>query len=315
MSVAVGVLAWAATTAIAGAGASAAAALRATANEVTARSDAGSLLARLQLPSGAVRSAREPTGDRGSLARPAVGVPATPTAVDESAFWTLRASPQAVLAFVKASPPVGSKLFVSGSGSGPGSPGYSYEGFQWPAIANVIETRHLIVEVTALSDGMTGVRADAEVVPITPRGSSERIPAGATRLSLASTARGGHEIQIATVTSPAKIRTVIALLDGLPLLPPDHPFECGPSSPEPVQLAFYARRGGAPLATASFEPYLPTSTWGWCSTVGLTIDGRAMQPLLLALWWPASGLSRFSPLITRLDATLNVKIPTGNAPG
>jgi hypothetical protein len=124
---------------------------------------------------------------------------------------------------------------------------------------------------------LTGVRADAEVVAITPRGSSERIPAGATRLSLTSTARGGRPIRIATVTSPAKIRTLIALLDGLPLLPPDHPFECGPSVPEPVQLAFYARRGGAPLATASFEPYPTTSTWGWCSTVGLTIDGRAMQ--------------------------------------
>jgi hypothetical protein len=296
-------------------GSAAAASSRATANEVAARADAGSLLARLRLPGGAVRSAREPTGDGGSLARPAVGVLATPSAVDESAFWTLRASPLAVLAFVKASPPAGSKVWVSGSGSGPGSPGYSYEGFQWPAITNVVETRQLIVEVTSLSDGMTGVRADAEVVAITPRGSSERIPGGATRLSLTSTARGGRPTRIATVTSPAKIRTVIALLDGLPLLPPDHPFECGPSVPEPVQLAFYARRGGAPLATASFEPYPTTSSWGWCSTVGLTIDGRAMQPRLLALWWPASGLSRVPPLISRLDSTLNVKTPTGNTPG
>jgi hypothetical protein len=290
------VLASAATMAVVGAGGSASAASGATANEVAARSDARSLLVRLRLPGGAVRSAREPTGDGGSLARPAVGVVATPTAIDESAFWTLRASPLAVLAFVKASPPAGSKMWVSGSGSGPGSPGYSYEGFQWPAIANVIETRHLIVEVTSLSDGMTGVRADAQLVPITPRGSSERIPAGATRLSVTGTARGGRQIQIATVTSPAKIRAVIALLDGLPLLPPEHPFECGPSVPEPVRLAFYANRGGAPLAKANFEPYPTTSTWGWCSTVGLTIDGtrhaatapRALVARLRALAVPSA---------------------------
>ena len=312
---AVTVIASAATLTTAGAGGSAAASVRVTDKEITAPSDARSLIARLRLPGGAVRSAREPTGDGGSLAHPAVGVLATPTAVDETAFWTLRASPSAALAFVKASPPEGSTLFVSGSGSGPGSRGYSYYGFQWPATANVIETRHLIVAVTALTDGMTGVRADAEVVPITPRGSSERIPARAARLSVTSTARGGRQIQIATVTSPAKIRTLIAVLDGLPLLPPDHPFECGPSGPEPVQLAFYARGGGAPLATANFEPYPTTSTLGWCSTVGLTIDNRAMKPLLLALWWPASGLSRFPPLITRLDATLNIKIPTGDTPG
>jgi hypothetical protein len=110
------------------------------------------------------------------------------------------------------------------------------------------------------------------------------------------TARGGRQIQIATVTSPAKIRAVIALLDGLPLLPPEHPFECGPSVPEPVRLAFYANRGGAPLAKANFEPYPTTSTWGWCSTVGLTIDGtrhaatapRALVARLRALAVPSA---------------------------
>ena len=286
----------------------------AAANEVAARSDARSLLARLRLPTGATRSAVEPVGDAGALAHHAVGLLATPSEVDVVAFWTLRASPHAMLAFVKASPPAGSKLWVSGSGSGPGSPGYSYEGFQWPAITNVIETRQLIVEVSSLNDGMTGVRADAQVVAITPRGNSERIPAGTTRLSVTSSASGGHQIPIATVTSPAKIRKVIALLDGLSLLPPEHPFECGPSAPEPVRLAFYSQRGGAPLATASFESFPTTSGRGWCSTVGMTINGRAEQPRLLALWWPGCGLSPFPPLVTRLDATLNIKIPTATSP-
>src|ERR1039457_1075257 len=93
-----------------GAARSVAGSSRASANEVVARSDAGSLLAGLRLPVGATRSAGEPTGDAGALAHPAVGVLATASEVDESAFWSVRASPQAVLEFVKERPPAGSKL-------------------------------------------------------------------------------------------------------------------------------------------------------------------------------------------------------------
>jgi hypothetical protein len=75
-----------------------------------------------------------------------------------------------------------------------------------------------------------------------------------------------------------------------------------------VQLAFYSRRD-ARLAVASFDAWPVTANVGSCDFVSLTINGRLEQPPLLALWYPRSGLSPFPPLVTRLDATLHIKIP------
>lgn len=273
-----------------------------------ARADARSLLARLRLPSGATRSAGEPAGDAGALAH-AMGLYSTSSEVDEHAYWTVAASPESVLAFVRAHSPNALKPFTTGSSSLRGRLTSQDEGFQWPPITNVLEARDLFVQVAVLTDGRTGVRADADAVAITPRGTLERIPAGTVRLSLTVTGSppGGRQRVLASVTSQAKIREVVALLNGLPLSE-GVSMGCGPTLPPTIQLAFYSRRSG-PLAVARFPAWPITSKAGLCSPVAMTINGRLQWPPLLALWYPSSALSRFPPLLTRLDIALNIKIP------
>jgi hypothetical protein len=71
-----------------------------------------------------------------------------------------------------------------------------------------------------LADGATGLRADSQVVWITPRPASGRIPAGSRRLVLTTT-RFGHVIQgPLTVRSFGAIHRVIRLLNALPAAQP-----------------------------------------------------------------------------------------------
>lgn len=272
------------------------------ANALVARSDAASLLGRVRLPPGATSSPVEPAGDAGVLAHPGL-VPATPNLVDDRAWWTVAASAQSVLAFVTGAPPAGSTLVYQGGGSGPGTPGFSLVGFGWPAVTNVLEGQELIVEIVRLGDGTTGVRADAQVVWITTRPASEHIPAGARRLWV--TVSGGvgppgarpQPARPILVTSSAKIRRVVALLNRLPAYQPGVS-PCPVDTGGVVQLAFYRRRGAAALAVARIDP-------GGCGAVRLSIDGRG-QPTLASEWFPGSGLASRSSLIAKLDATLMV---------
>jgi hypothetical protein len=284
------------------------------ANVRAARADARSLLGLLRLPGGATRSAGEPVGDSGALARTG-GLYDLPTEVDVRAFWTVAASPQSVLAFVKASPPDGFKLFVTGSGNSSAVTYYD-EAFQSSPITNVVAIRELWVEAAVLADGRTGVRADAEELAITPRGTLERIPARSARLLVTTDAAagGGEQTVLASVTSQAKIRRAVTLLDGLPLVPVPIGFGCPANQPQRVALAFYSP-DDTRLALASFVPWPVTTNVHQCNTVSLTINGRLEQPSLLAQWYPGCGLSRFPALLTRLETALKIKFPDNVPPG
>jgi len=289
------------------------------ANLRAARADAAALLASMRLPRGAQRSAREPAGDSGVLSAAAEN-PFGGVVVDAGAWWTVRASPAAVLAFVERFRGPGATLLSTGSGSG-GDPhaavrGYLSADLQWPAVTNVLEVRDLDVEATVLADGRTGVRADAQVVPITPRGQIERLPVDATRVEVSATAdrAGGQRTQTArVVTSPAAIARVVTLLNSLPLEPSDSPFECGPEIDRAsVRLTFRSGSAAPPLATAVLTYPLPVAaSWGWCDLVTLTIAGHRQRVPLIAKWWSYAGLSPFPPLLPRLGAALGVALPAG----
>jgi hypothetical protein len=141
---------------------------RTVANVRAARADARSLVGSLRLPRAATPSAAEPAGDDGRLAEPGTGLLEAPGEVHKTSFWTIAASKQRVLAFVKASRPAGSAFVGLGGGGGPGGPTTEYEEFGWPAVPHVLLTRQLVVEVASLADGRTAVRADAEVIANMP---------------------------------------------------------------------------------------------------------------------------------------------------
>jgi len=283
--------------------AGAAASPTAAVNALTAQSSAASLLALVRLPSGAVPSAAEPTGDAGTLSHPGSGPPETPDVVDDSAWWTVAASAQSVMQFATAHPPSGSTS--SGGGGGGGD---FFETFSWPAITNVLWSREVIIEATPLADGLTGVRVDSQVVWIIPRPPSERIPPGSRRLWV--TTSGSASIpgspsaafRPLLVSSQAKIGEVVALLNRLPLFQPGV-VACPLDLDIRVHLALYPRRGVPPLALADIDP-------GGCSPVELTINGQT-QPLLDGEWFPGSGITPMLSLIALLDRALGVTIPTG----
>ncbi len=275
-------------------------------NEHAAEADAAALLGTLTLPAGAIASSTEPAGDGGALASAGLGPPATPNVVDDRTWWIVPGSSSATLAFVRSHPPAGAAPAGSDRGAIAGETTFESQTFAWPARAGVLSTRWLVVTVAQLSDGSTGVRLDAQVVWVTPRAASERIPAGAHRLAVSplSEIKGGAAPaqRPFSVDSPKRIAAVVALLNSLPVAQPglrSCPLDLGII----IRLAFYARGSSAPAAVARIDP-------GGCRGVQLTIGGK-LQPPLDGEALPATATSHSAPLLARIGRLLGVTIKTG----
>jgi hypothetical protein len=264
-------------------------------NAQAAQTDAASLLASLNLPSGAVVQPAEPAGDDGTLAQPASGLPATPNAVDDHAWWVVPGTPSQVITYVKSHPPAGGAPGFSGGGSGGGKPPVIATGFQWSPIPDELSIRMLIVAAVRLADGSTGVRADSEVVWITPRPSAERIPPTARRV-VVTTTHGGKVVQgPITVTARAKVAKIVSLLNALPAWQPGV-YSCPADFGWQIRVAFYRLAGAsraAPLAVARVDP-------SGCGVVRLSLAGNP-QPAL------ADGYN----LTRQLSAVIRVKLDSG----
>ncbi len=262
-------------------------------NEAAARSDAGALLMATPLPAGATQSAAEPSEAGSKLAQPGLR-PATPNLVDDHEWWIVPGPRADVLEYVEAHRPAGTSESLCGPSTTNGVIESECAYFAWPKVPGTLTTRWLVVEVVQLPGGATGLRADAEVVWVTPRPASETIPAGARllRVSVSSSIKANQPRQRPlTVTSAAKIEKVTALIDALPAEQPGS-IVCPADFGIDVRLAFYRRRGGPPLAVANDDP-------GGCGDVGLTIEGRAQPPL--------EGGTR---LVEGVDHVLGVRLDT-----
>ena len=278
-----------------------AAAESAAANQAAARADAAALLGEVSLPAGATPSASEPAGDDGRLASSDTG-PATPNLVDDHAWWVLPGAPAQALTYIRAHPPAGSTLTGTDSGSTRGVITSESLTFGWPPITGVLDTRQLSITAVALPGAITGLRADAQVVWVTPRPTSETIPTGAVLLRI-----GVHSSIPANLphqrplrfTSISKIEGVVALLNSLPAAQPGTR-SCPDDPGIRVRLAFYAKGAASPLAVARIDPY-------GCGGVQLTIGGRAQAPLGSEAL-PGTSTTREPSLILRIDRVLGVKL-------
>jgi hypothetical protein len=146
--------------------------------------------------------------------------------------------------------------------------------FAWPALPGVLSTRWLVLTATQLPHGSTALRADAQVVWVTPRSSSDRIPAGARRLNVSVTSelKGNLAPQLPfSIGSAKRIEGVVALLNSLPAAQPGTR-SCPEDPGIRVRLAFYPKSTASPLAVARIDPY-------GCGGVQLTIGGRPQPPL------------------------------------
>jgi len=255
------------------------------------------MLAEVHLPPGSSESSTEPAEAGSLLAAPGFGPPGTPNAVDEHAWWLVPATPAETLAYICAHlpPDTTQPMTVSGGLTGSNLPENMITGFTWPGNAGT-----LAVWVVRQANGSTALRMDAEIVWVTPRPATARIPAGAHLLTISAHKTGPTLRGITSnrptllrrlpsrVTSIARINKVVALLNELRVDQPGirHcPMEPGAS----VQLSFYTRPGASALAAADID------TAG-CGGVSLTIDGIA-EPELEGGW----------PLVEEISRTLDIR--------
>lgn len=290
-----------------------------------ARAQARSLLSTLRLPPGSARSATEPADDDGQLAPdPAEQVPPGPSSAPygrtsiEVAYgwWTVPATARQVVAFLQRFPPR-AETSADDNVDFADSSGPLLVSFQWPAVADLFGGRQLTLSILELPSGDTAVLAYASVGFISPRGDTEQIPSDAGELIVTTAILSPHTFtqrRPIVVTSPARIRKVAALLNGLPLN--DHStFDCNSFGgvAARVSLVFRSRRSGRQLALAAFE-YLLRGKWSdgvTCDSVVLVIGGDSDETPLLAKWSPYADLGPFPPLLGRLDAALGGQLPTG----
>jgi hypothetical protein len=132
-------------------------------------------------------------------------------------FWTAPGDPQALLAWETAHLP---KKYTAGDADF-GPPSWDRM-FGLPPIPGVLPAREMVVEVTSLASGTTGIRVDANAGWQPARTAAQRIPAtaGAVTVTVASESRPvKHPPGPVTITDPAKVAGLAALANGLPISP------------------------------------------------------------------------------------------------
>ena len=238
--------------------------------------DAARIIASFPRPPGAER-----TGLIASLTAPGEGPAATPDIATVTQWYRAPGRPQAVLAWIRAHVPSGFTLGGEGSGSyAPGptaTPTQSWtDQLELPPVPGVLTQRWLVVLVVADGD-QTAIRADAQVVWLPARPVAEQIPPDARVVTITpmfgirSTKRFVRLDQAVTVTSPAKVAAIAAVIDGLPLFPPGA-FSCPADFGAAMRLTFRRSPQGPVVAQLSAQ-------YGGCGVASVSIDGRAMPEL------------------------------------
>ena len=256
--------------------------------EQRARTDAAAILASFTPPPGAVRLSRPP-GQVGGVLDHAEGYPGVDHLVDDGAWWRVPGTPLGVLGYVKGHLPARFKLGWMSWGAippadlphGRGAPSpppnpYQRAGYEFDVQSGLppLESAQLLVDAARSASGQTYIRVDAQLAWTPARSPAERVPAAAKVIVITAQPdmNAPHDIPApVTVTEPAKVAKIIALLDGL-TIDSSGTHGCPALSGRGISLAFLARSGGPALATAA-------ETIPGCYGVSLTIGGRK-QPRL-----------------------------------
>jgi hypothetical protein len=279
--------------------AQAAAASTRAANRAAAVKAATALVTHTPVPAGARRRLSEPAGDGHLLAAPP-DAPVGAAQIDRHALYAIAEPLRQVQRFYAAHRPAGARQLAAGSDSGAGVPSNRNVTWGWTTRVAGIVSRQTAIDMVALPGGVTGVRIDAQVIYRVPRPIGEQVPAGVTQVEISRAVPGRTPDLSRTVTKPAHVRAIVALIDRLPIVQPDF-IAC------PVQLAsipvvtfsFRAGPGGQALASASEQANVtePTSA---CDALTFATGSHT---------WPS--LLGGATFLQRVDRLVGTRFATG----
>jgi hypothetical protein len=251
------------------------------ANRQGAMTAAEQLLGEVVLPAGATEIPTEPAGDAHQLGR-SNELSFFAAEVDRHEFWTTTSSPDAVVASIEAHLPAGARATGSGYSGTTVFASYSLPAVGGPALG----PRSLAVNAVKLTDGSTGVRADAAVRYAAPRLPTQRVPAGARVLEITMTRSPfGPSPSLESplvITKRSEVGRIASLVDSLPFEASLRgvAISCPAIMPAPI-VTFMFRAGPAEpvLATVREAADTPESAEP-CFTTTLTIRGHRQPGLL-----------------------------------
>jgi hypothetical protein len=281
---------------------SATAAVRPVPPRQLAMTDAAANLRAVPIPPGARRDPSVPASLTGVAGQP----PQALGQIDDSAYWTVRGTPQAVLAGIRAKLPHSFAFAASGTIGGlymmPLNGGLHpkafassltitlpmtfYDEFTLPAGPKLTE-RAVFVSAALIAAGEVFIRVDAQDSWPMRRTAATQVPSTVTSVIINGVSAGpiiaGNDV---IVTSPGVIRRIVALVNGLTLRATGVAYHCSARFGEQYRLVF--DHDGTTVATADLTPSA-------CDVVGL----QTRVPLLLS---GAHGFLTHLAAITRLPA-------------
>jgi hypothetical protein len=201
-------------------------------------------------------------------------IPATPNVVQMHSYFLSPRPREAVIAWIKAHPPVTTGMQESGSFGIGKKTVVKYLGFESPEVPGKLSERRTLFAVAARPGGGSAIRVDTQAVWITPRPAAGAIPAG-TRLIDVKVFKQGKVRRSKVIAAPHAVRSIVGLIDGFEATQPGT-VSCPDLGPveEELELEFRHRRGGPVLATAEAE--VPT---GCGRPLKLKIHGRKTEYL------------------------------------
>jgi hypothetical protein len=150
-----------------------------------------------------------------------------------------------------------------------GPPSWDRE-FDLPA-AGVLTNRELIVEVVGAGNGQTAIRLDADVAWQPSRPPGDLVPNAARVVTISALAsrnpRSTRPPAPVTITDPAVVGRLAALVDSLPVSPLNNEaVSCPAAFGVGLQLAFRARTGGPVVVLVQTDQA--------CGMVDFTVTGQ-----------------------------------------
>jgi hypothetical protein len=190
---------------------------------------------------------------RGLHLNSAGSIPDTPNVVQMHSFFLSPQPREAVLAWLKAHPPVTTGLQEGGSFGIGKKTVVEYLGFEWPELPGKVRERRTMFAVAARPGGGSAIRVDTQAVWITPHPAAATIPAGARFIDL-KLRRHGKLRKSKVISNPAEVRSIAKLIDGFEVSQPGT-YNCPmlPERDEELTLLFRHTRRGPVLAKAEQE--------------------------------------------------------------